>query len=78
MYVEGENDVRTKLVGFFSRWKNSTGDLALWWEVAHERRLGRHYTCSDVAAHKDPCDEKGLGFPVGGDLVNPRYWCSPL
>jgi len=52
MYVEGENDVRTKLVGFFSRWKNRTGDPALWWEVAREWRLGRQETCSDVAARK--------------------------
>jgi hypothetical protein len=25
---------------------------------------------------KDPRDEKCVVFPVGGDLVNPRYWRS--
>ena len=78
MYVEGKSDVRTKWVGFFSRWRNSTGDLALWWEVARERRLGRQDACSDVAARKDPYDEKCVVFLVGGDFVNPRYCCSPL
>ena len=78
MYVEGGERCDNEAGGIFQSLKNSTGDLALWWEVARERRLGRQDTCSDVAARKDPYDEKCVMFLVGGDLVNPRYWCSPL
>ena len=78
MYVEGESDVRTKLVRFFSRWRNSTGDLALWWKVARERRLGRQVIFLMSRPEKTRAMKKYFVFPVGGDRVNPRYWCSPL
>ena len=43
---------RTKLEGVFTNSQNGTGDLALWWEVARNRRLGRRNCNHVVAARK--------------------------
>jgi hypothetical protein len=55
--------------------KNGTGDLALWWEVAHGWRLGRRTELS-CGGPKDPRDVRSCKFPVVGDVVNPRRLCS--
>ena len=90
LYVEALCDARTMLDKGASReargWagKNvgvfmsgySTGDLALWWEVARGWRLGRPFLFYYVCGPRDPRNVRSCEFPVGGDIVDPRRLCS--
>lgn len=75
-YVEGKSDVRTKLEAFFSIRINGTGDLALWWEVARVRRLGRRNCYNNVAARKTRARPGHASFQSWETSSIPRRLCS--
>jgi hypothetical protein len=68
-------DTSTKPGGSFSHGKN-TGDLALWWEVAREWRLGRQELC--LMSRPVRPVRHGHVFLLGGDIFNPGYESSPF
>ena len=52
MYVEPSEPRENEVGSCFQELRTGTGDLALWWEVARGRRLGRRNCNCDVAARK--------------------------
>ena len=54
---------------------NTTGDLALRWEVARDRRLGRH-EFSYIVLTQTRSSMRAFRFPVGGSSYSPGRLCS--